>query len=232
MLKKTLLLIGALAALAALPPAVASATWYMEGSAIGKNEELQIKGQIAVETEVGGIACKFAANGTLESGTTTGQTQFGVDGAPTTSCSTQGLLKLAGCTVESVQATGLPWTIHKSSEQTVALTTGAIHTGLVKHSGGACSPSSITLNAGNLNLHVASVEKGGINEGTLSGLLESSIGEVAVSGKGDVTPYATFGLTQLQQKCICKKVAAGTGIYDDPACKVLGGSSNYWTEKV
>jgi len=194
MLKKMLLLVSAVAALAALSPAVASATWFMEGKAITKNESLQVKGSAAFEGETGGIKCNMVAEGSLTAGTTTGTTQFAVDGTPTAACVTQGLLALAGCKVETVQITGLPWTVHKTSTQTIDVTTGAIHNTLVKSTGAACTPHTITLDAGTVSLHVLEAEMNAISKGTLSGTLQSSIGEVEVEGSGNVTPAGTFGL--------------------------------------
>jgi len=54
MLKKTLLIVSALAVLGVSSPAVASAFWYMKGTPIAKNETLQMKGTFGFESEQGG----------------------------------------------------------------------------------------------------------------------------------------------------------------------------------
>jgi len=203
MFKKMLLLVGAVTALAAFSPAVASATWFMNGNPIAVNEPFQIHGQAEFRGETGGVKCNVEATGTLEAGTTTGKiTAFGVKATAgkthseraTEHCVTQGTLNLNGCKVETVEATGLPWTIHKANTQQISVTSGEIDNTFVKANGEPCIPKSIKLFAGQVFINVAVAEMAAINKGTLTGLLASTIGEVEVEGSGSVTPEGTFGL--------------------------------------
>jgi len=162
---------------------------------ITKNETAEIKGQMFYESEMGGINCKTTTTATLQAGTTTGSTQFAVDGSPTSACTTQGLLALAGCTMETAQITELPWTIHKVSTQTLATTSGPIHTTAVTHQGGKCSYlGSVTLLSGTLTFHISEAEMSSISKLALQGTLNSSVGEFEFAGSSSVTPAGTFGL--------------------------------------
>jgi len=195
MLKKMIAVIGTVVALAALSPAVASAVWKMNKVAITKNEGLQLKGQVSLESEANsGIKCPIVANATLESGTTTGKTQFAVDGVPTTVCATQGNLLALGCTVETVQVTGLEWVLHRLSTQAITLTTGQIHATLIKHDKNPCPTPTVTVEAGTVFIQIEVAEMDAIKLGFLSGGLESSLGPLSVGGSVNFTPAGTFGL--------------------------------------
>jgi len=203
MLKKLLLLAGALAALAALSPSVASATWFMNGVPITQNETFQTHGQLEFNAEQGGVRCNIEAHGILKANQTTGTiTSFGVKATAgkthsqraTEHCVTQGVLALNGCTVETLEATGFPWVIHKVNTQQISVTTGEIHTTFVNHFGSPCTPKSIKLFAGQLSLHVAVAEMSAIKKATLTGILLSTFGEIEYAGSVTVTPEGTFGL--------------------------------------
>lgn len=142
MAKKTMMIAELAGALALLVvPPHASATWTDNHQNLSENRQVEVTGQVKLESQIGAIECQVRSVMQLLAGQTTAQvTVSEIDlteaGSTVTSkCSVDPTLEGFGCTdVASGTTAGLPWTAHAISTQTIATTTGTaqlhLHGGL------------------------------------------------------------------------------------------------------
>jgi hypothetical protein len=102
------LLAAAVAAgvLLAVPALALAAVWKDNGVNVTKFVEIGLSGGEIFETETGGMSCELHATLTTEGGSKGKITKFVINECPT------GFGSLAGCTIVSAEAKGLPWTVH------------------------------------------------------------------------------------------------------------------------
>jgi hypothetical protein len=107
--KITLLALAAVAALAllAVPVSASAAVWKKEGVALKEKTEFKTTGGEVIEVNGGVLLCEGGMTMTTEGGSSASITAYN-----TTKTSCVGLAgNLAGCTVSSVAASGLPWSV-------------------------------------------------------------------------------------------------------------------------
>jgi hypothetical protein len=197
MLKKIIVLSALASALAI--PAPAFATWTKDHQAIHSDAVAQITGEAKFEGEVGWVECQTVATLQLLAETTTAtlQTEIDVQGLETvtSNCSVGGVLPQVGCTdVKSETLSGLPWTVHAVSTQTLATTTAL--TTLHLHGGIFC-PKQLLITPG--TTHTTTSTSNTWTTGQLSGTLQSDSGglqnsPVQITGHGGVTPSGVSGV--------------------------------------
>jgi hypothetical protein len=194
MLKKTMLMASmAVAAIAFALPAVASANWTHNTNAIASPINLSFSGTASFVGELGGVSCsESTATAEATVGTKAHVKSFGADN-PTTKCKASG--GLAFCTVQTVEATGLPWEAHTN---TSAITVTTVHIDNT-FSGAFCPYHIITL-YGDVAVTPDNPHKA--KTGTISGTLKAYNGtsnafiqNVTASGTLNVTPSETYGIT-------------------------------------
>lgn len=114
MLRKTMLLAGAVAAVAALaiPPTAGASprNWMHSGGKLNYTREIFPFGILGFSSDQGGYACPIKATIDLEPGSTGTVTAISV--TDTKQCTYSGTLDVLCDEVDAHASTGLPWTIH------------------------------------------------------------------------------------------------------------------------
>lgn len=106
---KRLLTAGVIAAvlLLAVPALALAAVWKDKGTNVSKFVEFAaIGGELFETNETSGMSCEVRAVFTTEGGSTGKVTKFEIKKCPT------GFGDFAGCTLNTAEAKGLPWTVH------------------------------------------------------------------------------------------------------------------------
>jgi hypothetical protein len=178
----------ALAALALVGPASASATavWEHEGAPLEEHAEIALHGSQVFITEAGGMICEVDATLTAEPGST-GQ----VGNFTSTKC--QGFFgELAGCTVTETGQPAGPWDVHVNTTD-LTVTEAA----LVRHFDEGCPVTTIESNIAELTYllpettNISEIEYFGNGGASIDG---GEVGEYEEIGSWTVTPAGTYGI--------------------------------------
>ena len=183
----------AVAAMAFVIPSIASAQWTDGTNAIPGSINVVFHGPASFTSTIGGVSCtESTSEGSAEPGTTGTILAFAAAG-----CTTSG--GLAGCTVTTVKADTLPWTVHIKETKDVEITgvniTNTFH-------GAFCPYHEITL-FGNVtatphNSHAIDTITLGNGAGGLEAFNSTTgatIAPITAAGTQTVTPANTYGIT-------------------------------------
>ncbi len=173
------------------PPA-----WRHAGLPLEKNVAIGFTGSLKYSSGVlGSIECQITAGVQLTPGSTGVVETFATDnGTATERCKTGGAL--AACQVHSLQATGLPWTIHAGTTSTFTAATGEVHTTMT---GGFCpistlisTPAHIKFTPDNSTAIGKVLASGSVGTDSALGALPLTLsGELAVEGPN----AGTYGIS-------------------------------------